>query len=160
MERQEFFTSANGLVEINRMDFDEYADILTDNEWQSFADTFGEKYAERKGKPDFQFEVEYDTILNECCEVFFSRKSVATKVGLIKSIKEMLAELNADEVSLDSITCREGVLLSLNANGVVRVVKVWKVQNMSLEEICPYGLTMIKNRLNEIDFKLRIGFSE
>jgi hypothetical protein len=86
--------------------------------------------------------------------------AVATKLGLIRSIKEMMTEFSTGEVSLDNISCREGVLLSLNADGVVRVVKVWKVQTMQLEDICPYGLTMIKNRLNEIDFKLRIGFSE
>lgn len=85
-------------------------------------------------------------------------ETMGTKVELISSIKEQLAHINAEEVSLGEIHCKDGILLSISKEGVVKSVVVWKIHPIQLENISSYGLSMIRQRLNDVQFKIRMGF--
>ena len=85
---------------------------------------------------------------------------LGTKLEVIREIQSLVALTGASEVSLDDIKSKEGTLLTLTSTGIVRLVNVWKIKEMKLEEICPYGLCKIKERLEEVCAKIRWGFRD
>ena len=85
---------------------------------------------------------------------------LGAKLEVIREIQSLIAQTGASEVSLDDIKSKEGTLLTLTSTDVVRLVNVWKIKEMKLEDICPYGLCKIKERLEEVCAKIRWGFRD
>lgn len=87
-------------------------------------------------------------------------QTMGTKLEVIKSIQSLIEKTGASEVSLEGIKSKEGTLLTIANTGIVRLVYIWKVKEVKLEDICPYGLCKIREQLEEVNAKIRWGFRD
>lgn len=86
--------------------------------------------------------------------------TMATKLELVKDITEKLNSFN-EEIYLDSISCREGKLISINpTDKKVKYVNVWKMKEINLIDLSPYALAMINSILEITIIKRKQGFDK
>lgn len=85
---------------------------------------------------------------------------LGSKIKLVDEIIEILMQFS-DEISLNTIPCREGKLISINPrNQKVKFVNVWKIKESALIDLSNYTLNKIKERLDEVKVKQKQGFDK